>query len=104
MATAEVSIVPIGTNTTSIGNFVADVIRFLNSKGCRYQLTPMGTVIDGEVDEIFMILRQIHEVPFTNGAMRVVTRIVIDDRRDKKMTMDDKVASVAKRLKSDISG
>ncbi len=98
MATVEVSIVPVGTKTTSIGDFVADVIRHLNNRRCRYQLTPMGTILDGEITELFGILQEIHEIPFRNGAMRVVTKIVIDDRRDKRVSMDDKVISVAMRL------
>lgn len=35
-----------------------------------------------------------HEVLFDNGAMRVSTSITIDDRRDKKGTMEQKLQSV----------
>ena len=40
-----------------------------------------------------------HEEPFNNGALRVSTRIGIDDRRDKTATMKGKMDSVESKLK-----
>jgi Domain of unknown function DUF77. len=36
-----------------------------------------------------------HEVPFTMGVNRVLTSIIIDDRRDKLITMESKVKAVS---------
>lgn len=55
MVLVQVSVVPVGTGTTSIGDPIAD-------------------------------------------AVRVITTIVVDDRRDKEVTMRSKVAAVKKRL------
>ncbi len=66
-----------------------------------YQLTPMGTVIEGDIDKVFAVLRKMHEVPFGKGATRVSTLIKIDDRRDQgSHGLQGKVDSVLNKLKS----
>lgn len=101
MAIVQVTIVPLGTGTPSVGDYVAAVQRVLEQSGERikYQLTPMSTIIEGELDELLDVVRRMHEVPFKNGAMRVSTSITIDDRRDKKGTMEQKLRSVEDKLK-----
>jgi uncharacterized protein (TIGR00106 family) len=100
MAIVQVTIVPLGTGTPSVGEYVADVIRVLEQADERinYQLTPMSTIIEGELDDLLAVVRRLHEVPFENGAMRVSTSITIDDRRDKKGTMEQKLRSVEEKL------
>jgi uncharacterized protein YqgV (UPF0045/DUF77 family) len=39
-----------------------------------------------------------HETPFLNGAKRVSTRIGIDDRRDKTLSMAGKMEAVKSKL------
>lgn len=95
MAIVELSIVPIGTATTSVSEYVAAVHNVLASQnGIRYTLTPMSTVIEGELDLLWPLLRKLHEVPFVKGAQRVYTTLKVDDRRDRTATMEDKLASV----------
>ena len=85
---AEVSIVPVGTAETGVSRYVAASLEVLDGrKDLTYQLTPMGTVIEGPLAEVFDAIKDMHEVPFSKGALRVVTDIRIDDRRDKPATM-----------------
>jgi uncharacterized protein (TIGR00106 family) len=99
MAIMEISIVPIGTKTTSVSKYVAFAVRVLKQKGLKYKLCPMGTVVEGDVKELFNIAEKIHESIFTTDVKRIVTTIKIDDRRDKKSTMKQKVESVRKKIK-----
>jgi len=93
----EISVVPIGTGTTSLSRYIADCVGVLeNEKGLNYQLTPMGTIVEGPLEIIFKVVKLMHEIPFKKGALRVVTTIKIDDRRDKKATMQKKIRSVLK--------
>ncbi|MDY0269656.1 MAG: thiamine-binding protein [Trichloromonas sp.] len=65
-------------------------------------MTPMGTIIEGDLDKIFLLLRQMHESPFVAGAGRVSTLIKIDDRRDRdEHTMVSKIRSVTSKLEQD---
>ena len=94
---AEVSIVPIGTGSAGLSHYVAACLEILEvRKDISYQLTPMGTVIEGTLDKILEVTRAMHEVPFSKGAVRVVTTLKIDDRRDKTSAMATKVQSVLK--------
>jgi len=99
MAIAEVSIVPIGTGTSSLSRYVADVIMILqNEKGVKHELTAMGTIIEGDLDIIIAVVRKMHESVFDAGAVRVVTTLKIDDRRDKNATTSKKLEPVRQKL------
>ncbi len=98
MAIVFVSIAPLGTATTSLSHYVAGVERILRESGLKNQLTAMGTIIEGDIDAILPVLRQMYEMPFTEGAVRVSTIIKIDDRRDRASSIEGKVRSVEKKL------
>ena len=93
---AEISIVPLGTATTSLSGYIAACINTVKqAQDISYQLTAMGTIIQGRLEQILELAQKMHEVPFAMGAKRVVTTIHIDDRRDKSMTIDSKVKAVS---------
>ncbi|PLT34716.1 MTH1187 family thiamine-binding protein [Bacillus sp. V5-8f] len=103
MAIADIAVIPIGTKGPSVSSYVADIQNILKEyeeKGnLRYQLTPMNTIIEGELSIIFQVIQEIHESPFAKGIDRVATSIRIDDRRDKESTMERKMQSVSNHLK-----
>ncbi|KIL16089.1 hypothetical protein B4107_2268 [Bacillus safensis] len=102
MAIADVTIIPIGTETPSVSAYVADVQKILEGfqqEGkIKYQLTPMNTLIEGELSVLFEVIQRIHEAPFEKGLHRVATNIRIDDRRDQTTTLTSKLESVNKHL------
>jgi len=100
MAIVQVSIVPLGTKTTSLSKYVARSLKVLrNKKSVAFQLTPMGTVLEGDLDKVLSMVRQMHESVFGEGVQRVLTTIKIDDRRDKIATMESKISSVESKLR-----
>lgn len=100
---AEVSIVPIGTGGTSLSSYVAGCLAALEkNKTVKHLLTPMGTIIEGQLGDVLKVIMKMHEVPFASGAARVVTTIKIDDRRDKKAHMEHKVKSVLAKRRSTV--
>ncbi|HSM94092.1 MAG TPA: MTH1187 family thiamine-binding protein [Anaeromyxobacteraceae bacterium] len=99
MAIVFLTITPLGTATPSVSRYVAGVERVLDASGLKHQLTAMGTIIEGDLDEILAVVRRMHEHPFGQGALRVTTSIRIDDRRDKVATIDSKMKSVEEKLK-----
>jgi len=97
---AEVTIVPLGTATPSLSPYVAEVEKVLAKyTHIKTMLTPMATILEGDLDEILTAVREMHEAPFLKGAKRVSTRISIDDRRDKDTSMERKVKVVKDLLK-----
>jgi uncharacterized protein (TIGR00106 family) len=100
MAIAEFTIIPIGTATTSLSGYVADLHKELEKHtDIIFEMTPMGTILEGSLDRLLEVIRAVHEVPFNHGAQRVSTSIKIDDRRDKEASMLQKMQSVAEKLK-----
>ena len=93
---AELKVIPLGTQSASLSKYVAAVINLVRqAKGITYQITPMATIVQGPLPQILELAQAMHEVPFTMGVNRVLTSIIIDDRRDKLITMESKVKAVS---------
>lgn len=101
--TMDVTIVPLGTQTTEISDYVAACLAVVkNHPDVTYRLNPMSTTLEGEFDSLLALVRQMHEAPFNHGAMRVSTTIRIDDRRDQAASsepslLEHKVSIVRKK-------
>lgn len=98
MAVVQISCTPLGEGSGGISKFVAGCLALVKKSGLKYQLTPMGTILEGDLDEIFSLVRRMHESPFNAGAQRVSTLIKIDDRRDREHTMERKLKSVQDQM------
>lgn len=102
MAIIDVVIIPMDGQSISISKYVAEVQNILEEMKQEgkidYQLTPMSTLIEGELHDCLVALERIHESPFQAGVERVCTNIRIDDRRDKQRKMNDKLDSVKKQM------
>jgi uncharacterized protein (TIGR00106 family) len=99
MAIAEISVVPLGTKTPSVSQYVARAIKVLEKeKDIKYELTAMGTIMEGDLDRILAVVRKMHEGTFGKGIARVLTTVKIDDRRDKSQSVKEKVDSLKKKL------
>ena len=98
MAVVEVSIIPLGVPSTSLSAHVARVLKVLQESTLRYELTAMGTIISGDLEEILQVLRKMHESCFSAEVTRVLTQIKIDDRRDKPASPEQKIRSVMTKL------
>lgn len=100
MAIVEMTVIPVGTGSTSLSGYVADLVRILEQapESIRYELTSMSTIIEGDLPQLLDLVRQLHESPFLQGAHRVCTSIKIDDRRDRPSSMEQKLRSVQERL------
>jgi len=98
MAIMEISVVPLGLGDPSVGDFIAQVVQYLQQEGIPHELTDMGTLIHGHSARLLKVAQVLHELPFDRGVNRVLTHITIDDRRDKDVHLGDKVKSVKARI------
>ena len=92
---AEFSIHPLGEGT-SVSSYVRAALSELKkAKGLRLEVTPMATVIEAEkLSDILPAVEAAHESMFRLGAKRVDFMLRVDDRRDKKRRMEDKVKEI----------
>ncbi len=99
MALVEISVIPLGTPTPSVSQYIARAVKVLEGeKDIKYELTAMGTIIEGDLERVLTLARKMHQAVFNTGIMRVVTTIKIDDRRDKNSSMDSKMESLKREL------
>lgn len=94
---AEISVIPIGKEI-DLASHVASVVKIIDASGLDYKLHAMGTVVEGESDQVFDLIRKCHN-KMLESSERVYTTIKIDERKDKKAKMiEHKVLAVEKEL------
>ncbi len=92
----EFSIVPIGKGE-SLSQFVARCTKIVQESGLPNQLNPMGTVIEGEWDEVFGVIKECFE-ELRKDCSRISLYIKVDYREGKDSRMEQKVRSVMDKL------
>ena len=101
MAIVAVSISPVGEGV-GVSRYVAAALQVVRSQDrVRHRLDPMFTTLEGDLDEIFALVRRMQEAVFDAGAQRVSTVLKIDDRRDRATRMEEKVSAVERSLDAD---
>lgn len=92
----EFSIVPVGMGS-SMGKPLADVMKLVDESGLPYRLNPMGTVVEGQWEEVMTLVRKCHE-EVMRSAERAITSIKVDDRKGRTDMIESKIRSVEERL------
>jgi uncharacterized protein (TIGR00106 family) len=89
-----------GTSSTSASFYIAKAIESIqNIKEVRYQINPMGTVLESEnIDKIYDAVKSMMEVVHNLGVNRVEVILKIDSRKDKDKKMEEKMESIKKFL------
>lgn len=98
MAVAELTLIPIGEGI-HLSKYIADAENVLARSNLEYEITSMGTNIEGDLDEIFAVIKKMQESVFDSGAKRVYSVVKIDDRRQDPHPMKDKVKAVKDKMK-----
>lgn len=96
MINAEISIIPVGTGSSSVSEYVAAAVSELEASGLRVTLTATGTSVEADSPEaLFGALSRAQEAVFRQGAGRAYTILKMDDRRDEgERSQEDMVRSV----------
>jgi len=100
MVLLEFSMSPLGKGE-SVGKYVARSLDIIDQSGVEYRLNPMGTVLEGEWDDVFRVVRQCYE-RMKKDCNRISCSIKIDYRKGHKGRLSSKVASVERHLKRKI--
>ena len=102
MATADLTVIALGRPDASASEYIAAIQRRLADQDrVVYRMHAMGTSLQGSTREILDLVGELHAIPFDQGVPRVYTVLKLDERRDKPdQTLDDKVESVAERIRA----
>ena len=93
---AEFSVVPVGRGE-ELADLVAQVVDIIDRSGLPYQLTAMGTLIEGDWDSVLALIKECH-LQMRQHASRVLTRVSIDDRDGARNRLTGKIRDVEKIL------
>jgi uncharacterized protein (TIGR00106 family) len=92
----DLSVIPVGGDPHS-SNLLARALEIVDQSGLPYQLTPSGTCIEGEWDEVMALVRKCHEAARETRS-HVVTLIKIEDDAGEHGKLSRNVASVEGKL------
>ena len=92
----EFSVVPIGKGP-SISSIVVKALKIVTESGVPYKANPMGTVLEGEWDDVMGVVKKCHH-EVMKEAERAVTTITIDDRKGKGSRLEKKIESMEQKL------
>jgi uncharacterized protein (TIGR00106 family) len=81
----------------SLSEFVAPIVARIADSGLSYRLTALGTIIEGDADAVFEVIRACHH-EMRKVSSRVVTHIAIDDREGVTDALTAKPAAVEEKL------
>jgi uncharacterized protein (TIGR00106 family) len=95
----EFSMAPLGAGE-SVGKQVAGSLDVIDRSGLRYCLKPMGTVIEGEWDEVMGVVRECLE-RMSQDCNRVTCTIKFDWRKGATGRLESKIESVREHLGRD---
>jgi uncharacterized protein (TIGR00106 family) len=98
MALMDVNVLPVGTASPALSEYVARAVRVARESGLAVTLTASGTEVSGPVDKLLAVAARMHEAVFDASIGRVITTIRIDDRRDVEMSAEEKVRAVEEKL------
>lgn len=107
--TADFCLIPIGTPSASVSEYIAKVQRLVRHHPLtidgtvRWSMHSAGTTLEGSWDDVTRMMGQAHQILHEQGVVRIQTDIRIGSRTDKKQSMQDKVDAV-ERLLADESG
>ncbi|MBI3585096.1 MAG: MTH1187 family thiamine-binding protein [Nitrospinae bacterium] len=96
MVLLEFSMSPLGKGE-SVSKYVARSLDIIDKSGLKYRLNPMGTVIEGEWDEVFNVVKKCYE-RMKKDCHRISVTIKVDYRKGKESRIQKKVNSVEKKL------
>lgn len=97
MVLLEFSMSPLGKGE-SVGKFVSRSLDIIDKSGVDYRLNPMGTVLEGEWDDVFDVMKKCYE-RMKKDCDRISCTIKVDYRKGHSGRLSSKVASVEKHLK-----
>ncbi len=94
---AEFSISPIGSGV-SVGKHVTKAVQIVHDSGLKYEVNPMGTVLEGSWDEVMAVIKECNDA-LLKDCERLSIAIKVDSRRGPSPPMEAKVRSVTEKLR-----
>lgn len=89
------SILPISENP-HLSEPISKAVKIVHDSGIEYKLTPMGTLVKGEWNEVMALIKKCHEAT-RKDFDRVMTHIKIDDVKSNQPSFEHKIEAVEEK-------
>ncbi|MHB0913665.1 MAG: MTH1187 family thiamine-binding protein [Armatimonadota bacterium] len=76
---AEFSITPM--TESDMKPFIDSAVREIERAGLKHEVGPVGTTVEGELDDVLDAIKHAHMAALDQGVERVVTEIRIDEKK-----------------------
>ena len=96
MVLLEFTMSPIGKGE-SLSPYVSRVLKTIDESGVTYRLTPMGTILEGEWDEVMNVVRDCY-LELKKDCTRIGCYLKVDYREGDKSRMTSKIDSLEKKI------
>ena len=101
MVLAEFSMYPTDKGE-SVSQYVSQIIDHIDKSEITYQLTPMGTILEGSWDEVIAVISSCFKA-LEPACNRISTQIKVDYRKTGKSRMKSKIEKVEQILNRNVS-
>ena len=89
---AELNIIPLGRGTHLSGD-LGRILKIVDESGIRYRLTPLGTCLEGEWDEVMDLVKKCHRET-RSFCTHVLTTVRIEDELGANDKLNENISSV----------
>jgi uncharacterized protein (TIGR00106 family) len=96
MVLLEFSMAPLEKGA-SVGEYVARSLKIIDESGLDYRLHAMGTIVEGEIDDVLGVLKKCFE-SMAADCERITCTAKLDYRRGHTGRLEAKVRSVEEKL------
>jgi uncharacterized protein (TIGR00106 family) len=96
MVLLEMTMSPTGKGE-SLSPFVSRILKVIDESGIMYRLTPMGTILEGEWDEVMKVVSDCFN-ELKRDCSRIGIHIKIDYRKGTESRMESKISSLEQKL------
>jgi len=86
----------------SLSPYVSRILDVVDKSGIRYKLTPMGTILEGEWEEVMTVVSDCFR-ELEKDCNRISTNIRIDYRKGTSSRMQQKINSIETKLNKKLS-
>jgi uncharacterized protein (TIGR00106 family) len=95
MTLMEFSIMPLDKGM-SLSEYIARASTIIDDSGLEYRLNPMGTVVEGEWDELLGLLTRCFR-DLEKGSERISLQVKFDHRKGVSGAIDSKIRSIQQK-------
>jgi len=83
-------VLPVSATRTAY-DLIDLAIAVIAESGLRYQVCPFETVIEGPYDRVMETVEKVQEACFANGAEELLVNIKIQNRKNGRVTIEEKM-------------